>query len=184
MRIKIVMKSLLAGALLVNSAAYAVTVKVAEGAPLVVRLKAELLSEKVQQGTRVDKEVAQAVVVNGQTVIPEGAAVWGAVQEAKKHKFIRFDVEGVRLPNLQQLKLRCISGQTKNSDKDMIRIETKRGDDVGAARGTQFNAYLGAAADVEVAPPPAPKPVPPAAAAALVVKPEPAYVTMQLFSSP
>lgn len=184
MRIKFVMKSLLAGALLVNSSAYAVTVKVAEGTPLVVRLKAELLSEKVQQGTRVDMEVAQPVVVDGQTVIPEGAVVWGAVQEVKKHKFIRFDVEGVRLPNLQQLKLRCIPGPTKNSDKDIIRIETKRGDDVGAERGAQFNAYLDAAADVEVAPPPAPKPAPSAAAAAPVVKPEPVYVTVQLFSSP
>jgi hypothetical protein len=110
---------------------------------------------------------------------------WGAVQEVKKHKFIRFDVEGLRLPNLQQLKLRCIPGQTKNPDKDMIRIETKRGDDVGVARDALFNAYLDAAADVEVSPPPAPAPPPAAAPApAPVVKAAPELVTVQLFSDP
>jgi PEGA domain len=179
------MKGLLAGALLLNGAAYAVTVKVTEGTPLRVRLKADLWSENVQQGGRVDLEVAEPVIVNGQTVIPEGAVVWGAVQEVKKHKFIRFDVEGLRLPNLQQLELRCLPAKTKNPDKDMIRIENKRGDDVGLPRGSLFDAYVDATADVQVAPPPAPKPLKDAAqAAAPVAKPEPAFVTVQLFSSP
>jgi predicted small integral membrane protein len=174
----------LAGALLLNGAAFAATVKLVEGTQVRVRLKTELLSEKVQQGMRVDLEVAEPVVVNSLTVIPEGAVAWGAIQEVKKHKFILFDVEGLRLPNMQQVKLRSIPRPTRNPDKDMIRIETKRGDDVGASRGALFNAYIDAAADVEVTPPAAPIRPPASTPVAAPVMAAPALVTVQLFSDP
>jgi PEGA domain len=180
MRIRSWITGWVVGALLFNGAALADTVKLAEGTPVSVRLKADLMSEVAQQGMRVDFEVAQPVVINGLTVIPAGTVAWGAVQEVKKRKFIRFDIEGLRLPNLQQVKLRSVAGQPKSPDKDMIRIETKRGDDVGATRGTEYTAYLDAAAEVDVKPPPPPAPPPIVAP----VKAAPELVTVQFFSDP
>ncbi len=180
MRICRLFRGLMASAVLISGTAFADTVKLAEGTPVRVRLKSDLLSENVQQGTRVDFEVCQAVVKNGLTAIPEGAVVWGAVQEVKKKKFIRFDIEGLRLQDLQQIKLRAVAVQPKSPDQDMIRVEAKRGDDVGVSPGTEYTAYLDAAADVNVTPPPpspAPKPVE-------VVKPAPELVTVQFFSDP
>ncbi|HET7840024.1 MAG TPA: PEGA domain-containing protein [Terriglobia bacterium] len=180
MRTRGLLRGLLAGAVLISATAFADTLKLAEGTPVRVRLRSGLRSENVQQGTRVDLEVSQAVMKNGLTAIPEGAVVWGAVQEVKKNKLIRFDIEGLRLPNLQQIKLRAVAVKPKNPDQDVIRIEGKRGDDVGASPGTEYTAYLDAAADVNVTPPPpppAPKPVE-------VVKAAPELVTVQFFSDP
>ncbi len=180
MRIDNLFRGLLLSTVLISATALADTVKLAEGTPIRVRLKSDLLSQNVQQGTRVDLEVSQAVVKNGLTAIPEGAVVWGAVQEVKKNKFIRFDIEGLRLANLQQVKLRTVPAPPKNSDQDVIRIEAKRGDDVGAQRGTEYVAYLAAAAEINVTPPPPPAP----AVVAPPVKAAPALVTVQFFSDP
>jgi PEGA domain len=184
-------------------AAARVTLK--EGTPVRVRLKADLLSETAQQGKRVDFEVSQPVVVNGVTAIPQGSVAWGAVQEVKAKKFVRFDIEGLRLPNLQQIKLRSVSVKPKNPDKDQIRLETNVGTDVGARRGAEFMAYLAADVEVDVSPPapaakapatppqaaatPPPQPAvaPPqqaaASPAASVSKPA-ELVTVQCFSDP
>jgi PEGA domain len=182
MRNKVRMLGLIAAVMGCGIAARAETVKLAEATPVLIRLRSDLLGSAAQQGMRVDFEVARPIVINGLTVIPEGAVAWGAVQEVKRNKFIRFDVEGLRLPNLQQVKLRSLPGETKNPDKDVIRVETKRGDEVGAPRGTEFTAYVDADTDVNVAPPPPPAPEPSAAVAPVKAAPE--YVTVQFFSDP
>jgi hypothetical protein len=155
--------------LLVSSAFLgAAQVTVQEGTPVRVRLKADLLSETAQQGQRVDFEVSQPVVVNGVTAIPQGAVVWGAVQEARPKRFVRFDIEGLRLPSLQQIKLRSIPEEPKNPDKDQIRLETNVGGDIGARQGAEFMAYVAEDVNIDVtAPAPAAKvPTAPANAAA------------------
>lgn len=163
---------------LLVSAAFlgAAQVTVKEGTPVRVRLKADLLSETAQQGNRVDFEVSQPVVVNGVTAIPQGAVVWGAVQEARPKRFVRFDIEGLRLPSLQQIKLRSVKEKPKNPDKDQIRLETNVGGDIGARQGTEFMAYVAEDVEIDVtAPAPAAKvPAAPAKAAPPQAAPAPA----------
>jgi hypothetical protein len=107
-------------------------------------------------GARVDLEVAQAVTLQGVMVIPQGAAVWGAVQDVKKGKLLHFDIEGLRLPNQQIVKLRSISARKKAGIpmRDEIKVETQVGGDLGARKGSEFTAYLDQ--DVNVAVPAAP----------------------------
>lgn len=172
-------------------------VRLMEGTPVHVRLKSSLASEQAREGARVDFEVAQPVVVGGVTLIPKSAVAWGAVQGVKKKKYIRFDIEGLLLPSLQQVKLRSVRERPRNPDKDQIRIETKLGDDVGAARGAEFMAYVAADVNVDVQPPAPAAVAPPLPASANAATPAPSgaseggefqtsadLVTVQCFSEP
>jgi hypothetical protein len=131
--------------------AQADTVRVADGTPIHVRLKADLVSAQVAEGARVDLEVARPVTLNGVVVIPQGAVVWGAVQTVKAGKALRFDVEGLRLPDLKTVKLRCSPQRKKDNSKDEIKVESRVGADLGAAKGSEFTAYLDEDLKVEVA---------------------------------
>jgi hypothetical protein len=140
-------------------------VRVPDGTPVPVRLKNDLKGNQVQPGNRVDFEVAQPVTVRGLVAIPEGCVVWGAVQSVKPDKEIKFDVEGLRLPSLQEIRLRSVSQKTKNPGKDQIKIETMLGGAVGASMGTRFTGYLDEDVEVEAAPAQeAPTAAPPATA--------------------
>lgn len=127
-------------------------VRVPDGMPIPVRLKNDLRGNQAEPGNRVDFEVAQPVTVRGLVAIPEGCVAWGAVQSVKPEKEIKFDVEGLRLPNLQEIKLRSVPQRTKNPAKDQIKIETMLGAEVGARMGTRFMAYLDEDVEVEAAP--------------------------------
>ena len=131
------------------SSLFAAQVRLKEGTPVRVRLKTDLISDQVDEGSRIDLEVARPVTVRGLVAVPEGAVAWGAVQSVKKGKFIKFDIEGVRLPDLSEVKLRCVPEKTKNPAKDQIKIESEFGDSVGAPRGSEFTAYTDEDATVE-----------------------------------
>jgi cell division septation protein DedD len=148
--------------------------RLADGTAVRVRLTADLLSSQAAVGARVDMEIAQPVMLQGGVAIPQGAVVWGAVQDVKKGKSLHFDVEGVRLPNQQTLKLRCSAHKTSNAAKDEIKVETQVSGDLGAAKGTEFTAYLDQDVDVEVAGAPAPAPAQPAPVVAPAPAPQPA----------
>jgi hypothetical protein len=162
--------------------------RLADGAAVRVRLTADLVSSQAAVGARVDMEIAQPVTLQGVVAIPAGAVAWGAVQMVKKGKVLYFDVEGVRLPNQEIVKLRVSPHKTTNAGKDRIKVETQVGGDLGAAKGSEFPAYLDQDVDVEVkgapaapAPPtqvgaPAAAPQPAAPAPAPVVAPAPAAV--------
>lgn len=161
MNLKQLISTFLLSALCFSSLLGAERVRLPDGTPVRVRLKADLVAESAQQGNRVDFEVSQPVVVGGVVVIPEGAVAWGAVQDAKPGKFVKFDIEGVRLPNLVHVKLRSIRAKTKNPGKDQIKIETEFGGGVGARRGSEFTAYVDEEVEAEgLAAQPAPKPAP------------------------
>ncbi|MGD1104561.1 MAG: PEGA domain-containing protein [Terriglobia bacterium] len=162
--------------------------RLADGAAVRVRLTADLVSSQAAVGARVDMEIAQPVTLQGVVAIPAGAVAWGAVQMVKKGKVLYFDVEGVRLPNQEIVKLRCSPHKTTIAAKDEIKVETQVGGDLGAAKGSEFTAYLDQDVNVEVAgapvapaqptpvvaPAPAPRPATPAPAP--VVAPAPAAV--------
>lgn len=144
--------------LICSSPLWGERVQVPDGTPVPVRLKAELKSSRVEPGDRVDFEVAHPVIVRGLLAIPEGSVAWGAVQSVKKEKEIKFDVQGLRLPNLKELKLRSVRQKTKNPGKDQIKVEMAFAGYVGAPEGTEFTAYVDE--DVEVEGTPAQEPTP------------------------
>jgi hypothetical protein len=111
-------------------------------------------------GARVDMEVAEPVTSQGVVVIPQGSVVWGAVQDAKKGKSLHFDIEGVRLPNQEIVKLRVSQHKTTSAGKDQIKVETQVNGDLGAEKGTEYIAYLDQDLEVAGAPAPAAKPQP------------------------
>lgn len=129
---------------------WAERVRLSEGTPVRLRLKADLSSDQANQGDRVDFEVARSVVVRGLVAIPQGSVAWGAVQSAKK-KDVKFDIEGLRLPNLRQIKLRSIPEKGSNPGKDQIKADTHFGGSVGAPQGSEFTAYLDEDVEMDVA---------------------------------
>jgi cytoskeletal protein RodZ len=129
-------------------------VRLPDGTPVQVRLKSDLRADQVAPGNRVDFEVAQPVSVRGLVAIPEGSVAWGAVQSVKPEKEIKFDVQGLRLPNLQEVRLRSVPQKTKNPAKDQIKVEAMLGTAVGVRMGVRFMAYLDEDLEVEAAPGP------------------------------
>lgn len=138
-----------------SSPLLAVRVRLSDGTPVRLRLKADLLTASAQTADRVDYEVVQPVYVQGLLVIPAGSVAWGAVQSVKEDKEIKFDIQGVRLPDLRELKLRSIREKTKNPGKDVIKVETKVAGDVGARAGREFTGYVDEDVYVEAIPAPA-----------------------------
>ena len=158
-------------------------VRVADGTPVPVRLKNDLRANQVGVGYRVDFVVARPVMVQGWVAIPAGSVAWGAIQSVKKDKEIKFDVQGLRLANLQEIRLRSVPEKTSNPGKDQIKLTSMLGDVVGASMGTEFMAYLDEDIQVKAAPAeetPAPAP-PPAAVPAkpVAVTPTPAETAPQ-----
>lgn len=134
--------------------AFGQRVSLPEGTAVRVRLKADLVSDQAAEGSRVDFEVARPVLIQGMTVIPEGAVAWGAVQSVKKGKFIKFDIEGVRLPDLTNIKLRSVRTKAKNPGQDEIKVYSSFKGGVGAAQGTEYIAYVDQSIEVATSEPP------------------------------
>jgi hypothetical protein len=141
-----------------------------------VRLKADLASDQVEEGVRVDFEVARPVFIQGIAVIPVGAVSWGAVQSVKKGKFIKFDIEGVRLPDLTDVKLRTVGGKSKNPAQDQIKVDASFKGGVGAPKGTEYTAYVSEDREVAVAAQPSIPALAPTPNAAATTPPTPAQV--------
>jgi hypothetical protein len=140
-------------------------------------LKADLMSDQVEEGARVDFEVASPVLIQGIAVIPEGAVSWGAVQSVKKGKFIKFDIEGVRLPDLTDVKLRTVGGRAKNPGQDQIKIDASFKGGVGAPQGTEYTAYVNEDREVAVAAQPGSPALAPTPTAAATTPPTAAGTT-------
>jgi hypothetical protein len=120
-------------------------------------------------------------MVQGWVAIPAGSVAWGAIQSVKRDKEIKFDAQGLRLPNLQEIRLRSVPEKTSNPGKDQLKLTSMLGDVVGASMGTEFMAYLDEDIQVKAAPAeeaPAPAPPPAAVPAKPVeVTPTPAATT-------
>jgi hypothetical protein len=181
------------GCMLIPSClAFGQRVRLPEGTPVHVRLKADLTSDQAVEGARVDFEVARPVLVQGMLVIPVGAVAWGAIQSVKKGKFIKFDIEGVRLPDLTDIKLRSMGMRAKNPGQDQIKVDSSFRGGVGAPKGTEYSAYVDETREVAatglpsnpvLATPPSAAATPPPAAAAQGVASSPSTVTPSVSSS-
>jgi hypothetical protein len=154
-KVKHCMGMVLVWTLIPSCLAFGQRVRLPEGTPVRVRLKADLASDQVEEGARVDFEVARPVVIQGMTVIPAGAVSWGAVQSVKNGKFIKFDIEGVRLPDLSDVKLRTVEARAKNPGQDQIKLYSNFKGGVGAPKGTEYWAYVNEDREVAVSGQPA-----------------------------
>lgn len=150
MKVKYWIGMVLVSMLMPTCLAFGQRVRLPEGTVVRVRLKADLASEQASEGARVDFEVAQPVVIQGMTVIPVGAVSWGAVQSVKKGKFIKFDIEGVQLPAGTNVKLRSAQEKSKNPE---IKGDSELKDGVGAAKGTEYSAYVDEETEVALSAP-------------------------------
>jgi len=157
--------------------AFGQRVRLPEGTPVRVRLKADLTSDQVEEGTRVDFEVAHPVIIQGIAVIPVGAVSWGAVQSVKKGKFIKFDIEGVRLPDLTDVKLRTAGGRAKNPAQDQFKVDASFKGGVGAPKGSEYTAYVNEDREVAVAAQPSIPALAPTPTPAETTPPTPAETT-------
>jgi hypothetical protein len=157
--------------------AFGQRVRLPEGTPVRVRLKADLTSDQVEEGTRVDFEVARPVIIQGIAVIRVGAVSWGAVQSVKKGKFIKFDIEGVRLPDLTDVKLRTAGGRAKNPAQDQFKVDASFKGGVGAPKGSEYTAYVNEDREVAVAAQPSIPALAPTPTPAQVVAPTPSTAT-------
>ncbi|MGD0011468.1 MAG: PEGA domain-containing protein [Terriglobia bacterium] len=157
--------------------AFGQRVRLPEGTPVHVRLKADLASDQVEEGARVDFEVASPVLIQGIAVIPVGAVSWGTVQSVKKGKFIKLDIDGVRLPDLTDVKLRTVGGRTKNPAQDQIKVDASFKGGVGAPKGTEYTAYVNEDREVAVAAQPSSPALAPTPTAAATTPPTPAETT-------
>jgi hypothetical protein len=184
MKLKASMAGLILSFICFSGMLYGQRVTIPDGQPVRVRLKADLVSTRVREGDSVLFEVAQPVVVRGMVGIPAGSLAWGAVQSVKEDKVIKFDIVRVRLPDQTEIRLRCLREKSKKAINDELKVDSKFGRTVGAARGTEFTAYVDEAISVEgtaatsYAPPPAPTPRPaapsPAPAGVAPATPQPA----------
>ena len=147
-------------------------VRLAEGTPVHLRLKADLAADQVMEGSRVDYVVARPVTVNGVAVIPEGAAAWGAVQSVKG-KTLRIDIERVRLPNLTVIGLRTLPEKPSRSAEGEIIVEVQGSGNIVEPAGSEFTGFVDE--DVWVDVPSAPATMEPASA----VPPAPSAAPLQ-----
>ena len=175
MKVKYWIGMVLVCMLIPSCLAFGQRVRLPEGTPVRVRLKADLSSDQVEEGARVDFEVARPVIIQGMTVIPVGAVSWGAVQSVKKGKFVKFDIEGVQLPDGTNVGLRCVGAQpklrsvgakAKAPGQDQIKVDSSFNGGVGAAKGTEYTAYVNEDREVAASGQPSiPAPAPPPTAA-------------------
>jgi hypothetical protein len=166
--------------LIPSGLAFGQRVRLPDGTPVRVRLTADLASDRVEEAARVDFEVARPVIIQGIAVIPEGAVAWGAVQSVKKGKFIKFDIESVRLPDLTEVKLRAVRDKSKNAE---IKVDSDFKDGVGAPKGTEYTAYVNEEQEVAVAAQPSIPALAPTSTAAATTLPTPAQVVAPTPSS-
>ena len=179
MKAKLWVGEVLLWVLALSCLAFGQRVSLPEGTAVRVRLKADLVSDQAAEGSRVDFEVARPVVIQGMTVIPEGAVAWGAVQSVKKGKFIKFDIEALRLPDLTDIKLRTARAKGKSPGQDEIKVYSSFKGGVGAAQGTEYTAYVDQSKEVATSGPPtnsALTAAPPPAPAQAAAPPAPAQV--------
>ena len=157
--------------------AFGQRVRLPEGTAVRVCLKADLTSDQAAVVARVDFEVTRPVVIQGMTVIPQGAVAWGAVQSVKIGKFIEFDIEGVQLADGTNVKLRSVGVRAKKPWQNRLKVDSSFKGGVGAPKGTEYTAYVDEGIEVEVSGQPTGAPALAAAPSAAPSTPAPQAVT-------
>jgi hypothetical protein len=113
-----------------------------------LKLGRELSSERAKVGEEVNFEVAEAVIVNGRTVIDKGAPAAGTVTEAEpkgrmgKAGKLNVTVSSVQLANGEKLALRSFGINTSSDQKSGISLPKLHGKETTLAQGMEMTAYV------------------------------------------
>jgi PEGA domain len=151
-----------------------------DGTPVRLRLTRTLSSADCRAGDRIDFEVVEPVILDGVTVVPQGAIAWGTVTEAEHKKRmgrggkLAVMVNSVKLANSEKARLRAVREAQGGGHKAVMggaMVGTAivfwpvapvfllmHGKDVKIPKGTEITAYVNGDTVFPVAgtPPPAP----------------------------
>ncbi len=158
-----------------------VQVRVPEGTLVPLTLRADVTTENVVKGDRVEFEVSDNVVINDEIAIPQGSRAWAAVGKVRgagkkdaKDAAVTFHFMGVIAADGQTIPIRLMPSKSRKpepTDNDIEESSAIAGSgprQVGAPKGKQYAAYTDSDAFVNV---PAKSAPPPAAASPVVVQP-------------
>jgi hypothetical protein len=180
----------------------AAQVRVPEGTMVRLKLHADITTENVAKGDRVEFDVAENVTLNNHVVIPKGAVARGVVIDVKgagkkraKDAAVFFRFVGVRAVDTQEIPLRVMPTRSRRGDSSENDVEINtpipglRERMIGAENGRDFAAYTNSDALVNAPEAPAASPpttatatpggqpgATPAAAAPAPAQPAPAFV--------
>jgi hypothetical protein len=169
----------------------AAQVRVPEGTLVRLKFHADITTENVVKGDRVEFDVAENVTVNGRVVIPKGAVARGVVTDVKgagkkraKDAAVFFRLVAVRAADSQEIALRVMPTKPRKVDAsdNLVEINTPipglRERMIGAEKGKDVAGYTDADALVDVPEPPPETKARPAVQTPppIVLPPEDAYV--------
>jgi PEGA domain-containing protein len=169
---------------------YGVQVRVPEGTLVSLTLRADVSTENVVKGDRVEFDVSDNIVINDEIAIPQGARAWamvakvrGAGKKDAKDAAVTFHLMGVIAADGQTIPIRLLPSKSRKpepTDNDIEESSVIPGIGprrVGAPKGKQYAAYTDSDAFVNVtAKPAAPPAAAPVVVPPVVVPPQPASV--------
>jgi hypothetical protein len=134
----------------------AAQVRVPQGTLVRLKLHADITTENVVKGDRVEFDVAENVTLNGHVVIPKGAVAYGLVRDVKgagkkraKDAAVFFRFVAVRAADTREIPLRLMPTKSRRGDtEDEVEINTPipglMERMIGAEKGRDFAAYTDA----------------------------------------
>jgi len=162
----------------------AAQVRVPDGTLVRLKFHADITTENVVKGDRVEFDVTENVTVNNRVVIPKGAVARGVVTDVKgagkkraKDAAVFFRLVAVRATDSQEIPLRVMPTKPRKADasENVVEINTPipglRERMIGAEKGKDVAAYTDVDALVN-----APEPAPETRAGPAVQTPPPAIV--------
>jgi len=137
-----------------TSLLHAAQVRVPEGTLVRLKVHADITTENVVKGDRVEFDVAENVAVNDRVVIPKGAVGRGVVVDVKgagkkraKDAAVIFRFVAVRAADNQEIPLRVMPTKSRKADSSEnkiainVPIPGSREGMIGAEKGKHFAAY-------------------------------------------
>jgi hypothetical protein len=135
----------------------AAQVRVPEGTMVRLKLHADITTENVAKGDRVEFDVAEIVTLNNHVVIPKGAVAHGVVRDVKgagkkraKDAAVFFRFVAVRAADTQEIPLRVMPTRSRHGDASDNEVEINTPIPglmermIGAEKGRDFAVYTNA----------------------------------------
>jgi len=118
------------------------------GTAIHLKLGKTISSASAHVGDRVDLQVTEEVIVDGFSVIPQGAEATGLVKEAEPKKRLghggklAFSIDSVRLKDNEKAAVRSFQESTGAHNSAGVHLPLASGKDVVFTQGAEFIAYV------------------------------------------
>jgi hypothetical protein len=118
------------------------------GTPIRMKLGKTISSATAHVGDIVELQVVEEILVDGLSVIPQGAAATGVVKEAEPKKRLghggklAFSINSVRLRNDEKAAVRSFQESTGSSNSAGAILPLAGGKEVVFTEGSEFTAYV------------------------------------------